>query len=113
MAWLDNEQAKKSYLKHLNSIKKQNKEEREKLAKIKDFEKGQKVQILYKNVIYNEVILRVNQKSYTVSFLNDGIVNLHKETLSGFPKYIIDEKTGDGRRYIGENVKLLKEINLN
>ena len=27
-------------------------------------------------------------------------------------KYIIDSKTGDGRRYVGENVILLKDIDI-
>ena len=112
MGWADNENARKAYSDNLKSVRKENKKERERLSKIKDFEKGQKVQLKHKDIIYNEVVLKVNQKSYTVSFRGDSLVNIDKEYLHGYPKYIIDAKTGDGRRYVGENVKLLKEINI-
>jgi hypothetical protein len=101
MGWTDNENAKKAYSDNLKSVKEENKKERERLSKIKDFEKGQKVQLKHKDIIYNEVILR-----------GDSLVNIDKEYFNGYPKYIIDSKTGDGRRYVGENVTLLKGINI-
>ena len=109
MGWTDNKNARDSYAIMLKQNREYNKIERERLSKIKDFSKGQKVKLTYKNHIYDEIVLRVNQKSYTISFGNDDIVKIHKEKLYGYPKSIIDSVTGDGRKYIGETVKLLKE----
>lgn len=109
MSWLDSEKGRKAYIENLKSIKEDNKNERERLSQIRDYEKDEIVSITYKKTSYDGIVKKVNQKSYTVLFDTDRLVSIGKETLSGTPKDVIEDRTGDGRRFVGENVYISKK----
>jgi len=102
---------KNNLSKTLRRIKTHNKkilkEERERLSKIKDFEVGEKVKIKYKNFIREESVIRINSKTYTLSFFEDDKVLISKDTLTGIPNSVYKTITGDGRKFVGENVSIL------
>lgn len=83
--------------------------ERERLSNIRDFEVGESVIIVYKKEEIIGTIKRVNKKTYGVEFY-DHYVLINKESLYGYPNFIKEQITGDGRRYIGE-LCILKKIN--
>jgi len=96
----------------LRNIKKDNKEyikqEHERLRKIHDFQKGDTVQLMYHLKILNGIIQRINIKTYSVQ-TNDDYILINKETLTGYSKELINDISGDGRRYIGELYRLKKD----
>lgn len=93
--------------RHLETNKAYNKAERERLSKIRDYELAEQVNIHSRNGTWNGEVSRVNQKTYTVKF--DGrTVSIDKESLSGYPKDVIEDRTGDGRRFIGAHVWMEK-----
>jgi len=109
--WSDSENGRKAYKSHLQELKEYNKSERERLSKIIDFEKGDEVTLLVgviKPKQVKEKVLRIYDKTYKVSLGYDDYVLIHKEQLSGYPNSIIKDASGDGRRYIDENIKLSK-----
>jgi len=86
-----------------------NQKERERLSKIRDFEVGEEVVIITsKGIEIPGIIKRVNQKTYTVEFGDDS-VRIDKERLLGIPKSVLEDITGDGRRFVGAGVRLKKK----
>jgi len=101
-----------NYVRTLRKIKKDNKEyikqEHERLRKIQDYKKGDAVQLMYHSKVLNGVIQRVNIKTYSVQ-TNSDYVLIDKETLTGYSKELINDISGDGRRYVGELYRLKKD----
>lgn len=49
----------------------------------------------------------VYNKTYKVSLGDNDYVLIHKEQLNGYPNSIIKAISGDGRRYINEDIRLI------
>lgn len=103
--------------KHKKELSDYKKSERERLKLIKDFEINEEVIVIYKKKEYNEKILKIYDKTYKVSFNSNDYISLDsndyilfdKESRFGYPNSTVVAITGDGRRYIGENCKLVKK----
>lgn len=109
--WSKSENGIRAYKRMLSDEKKAKKEERLRLKEIRDFEVGQEVilkEICFKKREYKEKVLRVYDKSYKISFNEYDYVLINKESLIGCPNLIVKSITGDGRRYVGSELKLIK-----
>lgn len=95
-------------------VKEYNKEyslnEKARLRLIKDFEVGEEVDLKYKQKSYKGTVIRINIKTYTVMF-DYGKVLICKDGLSGILDSVKYDYTGDGRRFVNANVKLIKYDN--
>ena len=110
--WSNSENGRNAYKKCLEDRKKSNKLEREHLRKIKDFAKGDVVTLhigIRNPKQTEEKVLRVYDKTYKISLGFDDYVLIHKEQLRGYPNSIIKDVTGDGRRFVDEDIKLVLE----
>jgi hypothetical protein len=102
--------------KVLRKIKKEakeyNKKEKERLSKIRDFDVDEIVILSRGNISFRGVVKRVNNKTYSIEFFltnnKNDLVLIDKETLTGIPNSIKKSITGDGRRFVGEDLKLSK-----
>ena len=104
---LKSEKGREAYKKHLQDVRYKNSIERERLSQIADVSAGQEVTIKYHKHLRQEKVLRVCAKTYKVSLGEDDYVLIGKESLHGFPNSIIKQITGDSRRYIGEDIKMI------
>lgn len=114
--FLESEKGREIYKKHLQDARSEKDSERERLNQIADVRVGQEVTLVYGRHYQNtrqEKVLRVCAKTYKVSLGEDDYVLIGKESLHGFPNSIIKEITGDSRRYIGENIKMILQHGLN
>lgn len=98
----------KAYADNVRFHKEENRKQRERLSKIRDYETGDVVELEKNGRSFNGTVFRVNQKTYSVRFDIKRIVRIGKESLSGIPNDIIEESTGDGRRFIGEEIRIVK-----
>jgi hypothetical protein len=57
-----------------------------------------------------EKVLKINKLTYSISLGDDDYVLISKISLLGYPQVVINDRTGDGRRFVGRLVKLI-EIN--
>lgn len=108
--WSDSENGRKAYKSCLEDRRKSNKIERERLSKIKEVDVGDEVTLLIgarKPKKVKEKVLRVYDKTYKISLGSDDYVLISKERLHGYPNSIIKDVSGDRRRYIDEDVKLI------
>lgn len=105
MSWSNNSKGIKTYAAIARQRKIDNKKERERLKKIRDFDKDDEINLNYKGKTFKEKVLRVYNKTYKVSFIDDYVL-IGKESLSGYPNSVIKDITGDSRRYVGEEVRL-------
>lgn len=112
---LKSEKGREVYKKHLKDARSEKDSERERLSQIADVSVGQEVTLMYGRYHQHsrqEKVLRVCAKTYKVSLGEDDYVLIGKESLHGFPNSIIKEITGDSRRYIGEDIKMILQHGL-
>ena len=109
--WSKTENGIRGFLESKESHSEALKKERLRLKEIRDFEKGEVVNINHRKRDYDGVVVRVNDKTYGIAFDGDSYVTVGKESLSGYTDYIKSQITGDGRRFVGESCKLSKKEN--
>lgn len=99
-----------AYKKHLEDIKEFKKNEREEYKQIKDYENNEIVLLTNKRTKnqYQETVIKVYDKSYKISFGLEDYVLIDKKSLFGYPNSINKSYTGDGRRFVGEEIYLSK-----
>lgn len=106
--WSKTKNGINAYIDNLKKESMLKKEERERLKKIVDFRVGQEIEVFYKGKLYGAEVTRINDKTYTVQFTY-GKVLIGKETHCGYPESVIKCITGDGRRYVGESVRIVNK----
>lgn len=97
----------KSLREHKKEISEFKKQQRERLSAISIVNVDDIVSLKYKKNIAKCKVLKVNKLTYKIDIGCNDYVLIDKESLMGYSNFLKKSYTGDGRRFVGEEYKLI------
>lgn len=97
----------KSLREHKKEISEFKKQQRDYFSTISVVNIGDIVSLSYKGSIIKCKVLKINKLTYKIDIGGDDYVLIDKESLIGYSNFLKKSYTGDGRRFIGEEYRLI------